>query len=149
MVVVTEEDTRRAMAELAEEDKYAALGLPRWISTAPVHVVVCTSEADYHARYNEPDKLEDGAEIDWPVPYWYVDAGATMMLLLQAAVDEGLGAGFFGVRKLSGLKELLGIPADVTPVGVVTIGHPAGEQPKGSASRGRKDRSQQVRWERW
>jgi nitroreductase len=114
-----------------------------------VHIVVCTSEEDYHARYNEPDKLEDGAEIDWPVPYWHVDAGASMMLLLLAAVDEGLGAGFFGVRRLSGLKELLGIPPNVTPVGVVTVGHPAGKQPKGSASRGRKDRSDQIRWERW
>lgn len=149
MVVVTDQAKRRDIAALADEERYAALGLPRWISSAPVHVVVCTSETDYHERYNEPDKLEEGAEIDWPVPYWHVDAGATMMLLLLAAVDAGLGAGFFGVRRLSGLKELLGIPDDVTPIGVVTIGHPRGEQPLGSASRGRKDRSHQVRWDRW
>lgn len=149
IVVVTDQRTRNDIAALADEEKYAALGLPRWISTAPVHVVVCTSEADYHERYNEPDKLEDGSEIDWPVPYWHVDAGAAMMLLLLAAVDEGLGAGFFGVRRLPGLKELLGIPEPVTPVGVVTIGYPVGRQPVGSASRGRKDRSRQVRWERW
>jgi FMN reductase [NAD(P)H] len=149
IVVVTDDETRRDIAALADEEKYAALGLPRWISTAPVHIVVCTSEADYHERYNEPDKLEGGSEIDWPVPYWHVDAGATMMLLLLAAVDEGLGAGFFGVRRLRGLKELLGIPDEATPVGVVTIGHPRAEQPVGSAARGRKDRSDQVRWERW
>lgn len=149
IVVVTDEETRRDIAALADEERYAALGLPRWISGAPVHIVVCTSEADYHERYNEPDKLEGGSEIDWPVPYWHVDAGATMMLLLLAAVDEGLGAGFFGVRRLGGLKERLGIPDEVTPVGVVTIGHPRGEQPRGSAARGRKDRSHQVRWERW
>ena len=150
VVVVTDPGTRRRIAELADEDRYAALGLPRWISSAPVHLVVCTSEADYRSRYKEPDKLEDGREIDWPVPYWHVDAGATMMLLLLAAVDEGLGAGFFGVRRLPGLQELLGIPDEVTPIGVVTVGHPAaGEQPKGSAERGRKKRSEKVRWERW
>jgi len=150
VVVVTDPGTRRRIAELADEDRYAALGLPRWISSAPVHLVVCTSEADYRSRYKEPDKLEDGREIDWPVPYWHVDAGATMMLLLLAAVDEGLGAGFFGVRRLPGLQELLGIPDEVTPIGVVTLGHPAaGEQPKGSAERGRKKRSEKVRWERW
>lgn len=148
-IVVTGTPTRRAIAELADEENYAALGLPRWISGAPVHIVVCDSEADYHARYNEPDKLEGGKEIDWPVPYWHIDAGAMMMLLLLAAVDEGLGAGFFGVRRLRGLRELLGIPDDVTPIGVVTVGHPAGEQPKGSAKRGRKAPAHVIRWERW
>ena len=148
-VVVTESATRRAIADLADEDRYAELGLPRWISGAPVHIVVCDSEADYHARYNEPDKLEDGEEIEWPVPYWHIDAGAMMMLLLLSAVDEGLGAGFFGVRRLLGLKELLGIPEHVTPIGVVTVGHRAGAQPRGSAKRGRKPKTDVIRWERW
>ena len=149
LVVVTDEAMRGRIAALADEEHYAALGLPRWISKAPVHIVVCTSEADYHARYNEPDKLEDGHEIDWPVAYWDVDAGATMMLALLAAVDEGLGAGFFGVRRLPGLRDLLGIPPEVTPIGVVTIGHPQGDQPSGSASRGRKSHEHAVRWEHW
>jgi len=58
-----------------------------------VHVLVCTREDDYHDRYRQPDKLEDGQEIDWPVPFWFVDAGAALMLLLLAAIDEGLAAG--------------------------------------------------------
>ena len=55
-------------------------------------------------------------EIDWPVPYWFVDAGAAMMLLMLAAVDEGLGSGVFGLaQRLGGapLWELLGIADDV------------------------------------
>src|ERR1035437_1866397 len=33
-------------------------------------------------RYREPDKLmDDGSEIEWPVPYWWVDIGATMMVV--------------------------------------------------------------------
>lgn len=150
LVVVTDRATRAAIAELGDEQHYVADGFPAWMSGAPVHVVVCVSEADYHARYREPDKLEeDGSEMDWPVPYWYVDVGATLMLLLLAAVDEGLGAGFFGLHRLPGLKELLGIPDDVTPIGVVTMGHPAPEQRQGSARRGRKPLEQVVHRERW
>jgi nitroreductase len=149
-VVVTEEATRRKMARLADEDEYVRAGLPPWISRSPVHVVVCTSEQTYHERYREPDKVQDdGSEIDWPVPYWYVDAGAAMMLLLLAAVDEGLGAGFFGFHRLPGLRELLGIPPEVMPIGAVTLGYPEGEQPRGSASRGRRSTREVIHWERW
>ena len=149
-VVVTEQELRSRIAELAEEEHYVSLGFPPWISKAPVHVVVCTREDDYHNRYREPDKVEDdGSEIEWPVPYWYVDAGASLMLLLLGAVDEGLGAGFFGVHRLPGLQELLGLPRDVTPVGIVTLGFAAPDQPQGSARRGRKPLAHAVRWERW
>lgn len=149
-VVVTSRETRHALAQLADEERYAASGLPRWISAAPVHVVVCTSEADYHARYREPDKLQDdGTEIDWPIPYWWVDAGAAMMLLLLAAVDHGLGAGFFGVHRFEGINEVLGLPPDINPIGVVTMGYAAEDQPLGSARRGWKPFEDVVRWEGW
>lgn len=150
LVVVTEEATRRAIAELGDETEYVAQGFPRWISVAPAHIVVGVKEADYHSRYREPDKLKEaGTEIDWPVPYWYIDGGATLMLLLLAAVDEGLGAGFFGIHRLAGLQELLGMPSDVMPLGVVTIGHAAPEQRLGSARRGRRPRPDVVKSERW
>ena len=149
-VVVTNAATRRAIADLADEDEYVKAGLPPWISRSPVHVVVCTSERVYHERYQEADKVtEEGEEIEWPVPYWYVDAGASMMLLLLAAVEEGLGAGFFGVHRLPGLQELLAIPDDVTPIGAVTLGYPEGRQPRGSSSRGRRHPSEAIRWESW
>ena len=150
LVVVTEEETRRRLAELAGEPEYVALGFDPWISRAPVHIVVCTREDDYHERYREPDKLqEDGTEIDWPVPYWYVDAGAAMMVLMLAAVDEGLASGVFGVLDWQPLKELLGIPADVKPLAILTIGKQAPETQKGSARRGWKPLDEVVRWEHW
>lgn len=150
LVVVTEQKKRTAIARLGGEDRYVADGFPPWMSVAPVHVVVCVCEADYHARYQEPDKLnEDQTEIEWPIPYWYVDAGATLMLVLLAVVEEGLGAGFFGVHRLEGINELLGIPPEVTPIGVVTIGHPAPEQRQGSARRGWKPLEQVVHREHW
>jgi nitroreductase len=155
LVVVTGAETRRRIAELAGEPEYVAAGFEPWVSRAPVHVVVCTREEDYHERYRQPDKLRDGGEIEWPVPYWYVDAGAALMLLLLAAIDEGLGAGVFGVLapEVPKLKELLGIPADVHFVGIVTLGHAAADPRRSEGSsrltQARKPLESLVRWERW
>jgi nitroreductase len=89
------------------------------------------------------------------VPYWFVDAGAALMLLLLAAVDEGLAAGVSGVpgETAAGLRESFGVPEDVTPVALVTVGVPAPD-PGWSAVTSRRTmprrRSEQVvRWERW
>jgi FMN reductase [NAD(P)H] len=155
LVVVTEEETRHRIAELAHESEYVERGFEPWISRAPVHVVVGMREDDYHDRYQQPDKLlEDGSEISWHVPWWWVDAGKAMMLLLLAAIDEGLGAGLFGLFPAENnerLRELLGVPEDVTVVGVATIGHATPETRRGS-SRPKfpwKPLEEVVRWEHW
>ncbi len=149
-VVVTDEDTRGEIAELGNESHYVAEGFDPWMSRAPVHVVVCADERAYHARYREPDKTDDdGREMEWPVPYWHVDAGAALMLLLLAAVDEGLAAGLFGVHRLPGLRDLLSIPDGVHPIGVVTLGHPAPDRRSGSLDRGWRDLDEVVAWGRW
>jgi nitroreductase len=148
-VVVTGAGTRRAIARLAGEDRYVDRGFEPWISVAPVHVVICTSESAYRDRYRQPDKLGPDAELDWPVPYWWVDAGAALMAVLLAAVDEGLAAGFLGSHSVPGLGSLLAVPDDVKPIGVVTIGHPAPDRRSGSLARGRRPASQVVHRERW
>jgi nitroreductase len=148
-VVVTEAPTRSAIARLANEDEYVAAGFDPWLSRAPVHVVVCTSEAAYRSRYSEPDKGGAADAHEWPVPYWYVDAGASLMLLLLAAVDEGLAAGFAGSHSLGGIAELLGIPPAVTPIGLVTLGYPAPDRRSGSLARGWKPFDGVVHRERW
>jgi nitroreductase len=149
-VVVTAPELRSAIARLAGEEGYVAAGFHPWISRAPVHIVVCVSEADYHRRYREPDKVDpSGNEIDWPVPFWWVDAGASLMAVLLAAVDEGLGAGFLGVHSIPGLRELLGIPSEVSTIGVVTVGHPAPDRRSGSLARGNRPERQVVHRERW
>jgi len=150
LVVVTSAENRKAIAELAGEPDYVAAGFDPWISKAPVHFVICTSEADYHRRYQEPDKVDSGGrEMTWPIPFWWVDAGATMMLLLLAAVDEGLAAGLLGVHSIPGLRTALGIPDEVSPIGVVTVGHPAPDRKSGSLKRGWKNEADVVHRERW
>jgi len=59
LVVVTEPETRAALARLAGEKEYVAAGGQAWISTAPVHVFVGTREESYHERYRKPDKLRE------------------------------------------------------------------------------------------
>ena len=155
LVVVTEPETRRRIAAAAAEEELAQQGRPRWKADAPVHIVVCTSEDDYRARYRQPDKLRltGGTERTWPVPYWYVDAGAAMMILMLAAVDEGLAAAVFGVVDVAALKALLGIPDGVHFVAVVTVGHPVDDAyPEAATSRfreRRRPRGEVVHWERW
>ena len=72
-----------------------------------------------------------------------------MMLLLLAAVDEGLAACFMGIHRLEGIRDLLGIPSEVTPVGVVTLGYPAADRRSSSLAKGWKPLDQVVHWDRW
>jgi len=157
-VVVTDPDTRGRIAELAGEERYyTSSGFEPWISRAPVHIVVAMREDDYHDRYTKPDKLEaaGGEEIEWRVPWWWVDAGKAIMLLLLAAIDEGLGAGLFGLvgDDNDRLRELLGMPDDFEIVGVVTVGHrapePNEERRKARLRKARRPLEEVVRWERW
>jgi nitroreductase len=149
-VVVTEPELRREIARLCDEEFYVAAGMHPFISSAPVLVVPCTSEAAYHRRYQEQDKVQDdGTEIHWPIPYWYMDIGCAVMTLLLAVVDEGLAAGFAGAGDYDEMRALLGIPPDVTPVGVIPIGHPAHDVPSPSLKRGRKLLESVVHRERW
>ena len=111
-VVVTDKGKKVEIAALCGEKSYAESGFHPFISGAPVLIVPCTNEAAYHRRYQEePDKLrQDGSEIDWPVPYWFMDIGAAIMVILLAAVDEGLAAGFAGVWNLDELRDHFGHP---------------------------------------
>lgn len=156
LVVVEDADARRELARLAGEDEYVAMGLEPWISAAPVHVVVGVREESYHERYTKPDKLNDeGEEIGWPAPYWYVDSGSLFMLLQLAALDEGLATGIYGVTPdvVPALKELVGMPDDVHFTCVITIGKlppDADDSPLVSRlSQARLPLEELVHWERW
>jgi nitroreductase len=150
VVVVTDRSTREAIAAIADEPSYVDAGFDPWISRAPAHLVVCVSEQVYRDRYAEPDKLgADGTPIKWPVPYWWVDAGAAMMAVLLAAVDEGLAAGFLGVHAVPDLATLLAIPGHYTPIGVLTVGHPAQDRRSASLDRPRKTPEDALFHDRW
>ena len=149
LVVVTDAERRRRLAEILEERS--------WVRDAPVLVVVCVREDDYHDRYREPDKLAltGGVEIEWPIPFWHFDAGAAAMLILLAAIDEGYAAGLFGVfvEALPAFRAELGRPEDVMISCCITIVRPADDDEVSATSsrltRRRRPLGHIVRWERW
>jgi nitroreductase len=155
LVVVTDTEKRRAIADATGEAYYLEEGYAPWISGAAALVVVCTREQDYHDRYRQPDKLVQGEEIEWPVPFWWVDAGKAAMLVLLAAIDEGLAGGVFGIdgEGIEKVRRLLRLPDDVEIVEVVTLGYPGEDTASGRlSSRGtspRKPLESLIRWERW
>lgn len=145
-ILVTSASQRLAIAEAAGEADYVERGFEPWLSVAPVHVVVAVDVARYRARYSEPDK---GGVESWTAPYWWVDAGAALMLLLLAAVEEGLGAGFLGSHAVVDLAAVLELPEHILPLGIVTIGHPSEADAVGSARRPRRAWDDVVHSERW
>jgi nitroreductase len=155
LIVVTEPERRHAIAKAVGEEFYVHQGFAPWISGAAALVAVATREGDYHDRYRQPDKLVEGEEIEWPVPYWYVDAGKAAMLILLAAIEEGLAAGVFGVpaENMERVRKLLKLPADVALVEVITIGLAAedtvSDRLSSRGTRPRRPLDELVRWESW
>ncbi|MFJ6675033.1 nitroreductase family protein [Actinosynnema sp. NPDC091369] len=125
------------------------------VKTAPVVVVAFAVKDAYLDRYAEPDKgWTDRSEDHWPVPFWYVDTGMAVLLVLQTAVDEGLGAVYFGIGAddFDPLREKYGVPADHVPIGAIAIGHGAEDEvPEGASARSRRRRpfEEAVRFGRW
>lgn len=98
----------------------------------PVLALALANKQAYLDRYSQPDKsiYGLGEESAWPVPYWDVDAGMAAMLLMLAAIDEGLACWFFGVD--AGEREVLehfGVPEAFHLVGIVGMGYPAPRDP--------------------
>jgi nitroreductase len=103
----------------------------------PVLILLLSNRTAYLTRYSAPDKAGFGLDQAerWPVPYWDIDAGMASMLILLAAVNEGLGAWFFGI--FAGEQEMLvrfGVPEEFKPIGVIRLGYPAPADP--NAARG-------------
>jgi len=109
--------------------------------TAPALIVCLSDRERYLDRYAEADKgWTDRDQSRWPVPYWDVDTGMAAMLILLTAVDQSLGACFFGVPPAvcPALLEHLAAPATRHVVGVISVGHPAPDRRSPSLRRGRR-----------
>jgi FMN reductase [NAD(P)H] len=151
LVVVTDPARRREVARIYGEDEYEPM-FGRWVSECAAQFIPCVSEEIYHRRYREPDKVDDaGREIEWPIPYWWVDIGATMQNVMLAAVNEGLGCGFIGADAtgIAALKGFLGIPDEFEPIGVMPVGRAVPDVRSPSLKRGWAAFGDFARWDRW
>ncbi|MDH4077564.1 MAG: nitroreductase family protein [Acidimicrobiia bacterium] len=124
----------------------------RWqgLLRAPVLVLVTTRPHRYVARYAEADKAATGRGASterWPVPYWFVDAGAVVQNLLLLAVDRGLGACLFGpFDHEPALARAFGLDEGERIVATVALGHPApGDEPGRSVHRPRPPIGEVIR----
>ncbi len=150
LIVITDPDRRREIAAICGEGGYVDADFGPWISECAAQFIPCVSEAIYHRRYHEPDKVDEGgAEIDWPIPYWWVDIGATMQTIMLAAVDAGLGCGFAGTDDVQAIKAALGLPDEFEPIGVMPVGIAVPDKRSPSLKRGWVPFEEFARWERW
>lgn len=126
----------------------------RWLAAnidAPAIVVVHSNEDAYLDRYAEPDKGLERSRESWPAPYWDIDAGFAAMLILLAAIDEGLGACFFGLpsERIDPYREAFAVPVEFKPIGAIAIGQPADAAEDLSAERKPLDEVLHLgRWDR-
>jgi nitroreductase len=123
----------------ADRERFWSVSTPpgqdttKWLAgmtKAPVIVVPHSHRDAYLDRYALPDKgWTDRDEARWPVPYWHIDTGMASLLILLGAVDEGLGACFFGIppAQLPGYREAFGVPEAYTPIGAITLGYKSPE----------------------
>jgi nitroreductase len=124
----------------------------RGLSSAPLLIMAFAHKDGYLDRYAEPDKgWTDRDESRWTAPYWFVDTGMAVLLMLQTAVDEGLGACFFGLpaERVEAAKAEFGVPTGFAPIGVVSVGYPRPDRKSPSLRRGRRGLGDVVHRGRW
>jgi len=126
----------------------------RWpgILKAPCIIVPLSHKDAYLDRYAEADKgFTDRSESRWAAPYWDIDTGMASLLMLLTAVDEGLGALFFGIQPQnhSGLRAAFAIPAAYSPIGAIAVGRRAPDELSPSLRRGRRPLDEVVHRGRW
>jgi nitroreductase len=87
-------------------------------------------------------------ELELAVGYWVQDCSAATENLLIAANALGLGAVWLGITPradwVTQTKALFGLPGNVVPLGMVSVGHPAEE--KEPADRYQAERVHHDKW---
>jgi nitroreductase len=119
--------------------------------TAPVVIVPMSCKRVYLDRYAQADKgWTDRDEARWPVPFWHIDTGMAALLILQTAVDEGLGAVYFGIvpEAVARFRSSFGVPDEQEPIGAIAIGYDAETEKRDLRSR-RRNMDDLVHYGRW
>lgn len=119
-IVVRDEKTKQNLGK-------AALG-QMYLASAPVVIVVTSDTSRSAARYGERGRKF----------YSILDGGFASMLILLSAVNEGLGAGFVGAFHDKKVQEVLDLPEEIRPIGIIPIGYCA-EGPHKVERRSKKD----------
>ncbi len=144
-IVVKNEDIKRKLGEAAGESYYDK----PFISSAPVILIPCGSEAQYVERYRAPDKVGPIGEIKFELPWWLIDAAFASLLIMLAVTDAGLGTCFVGAFERQPVREILAIPREYEPLALMPIGSPDKDKKSPSLKRGRKPVTAVVHYDHW
>jgi nitroreductase len=148
-------DTPETVAAFWEITRDPEFGWEHDVEVGPTTLVLPLPDpARYTERYSQPDKVRLGMDqqATWPVRFWEIDAAMAAMLMLLAAVDEGLGGWFFGISHGERpLLDGLGVPGGLRPIGVLGLGYRADdEEPSGSwTTRPRRRFDEQIHRNGW
>jgi len=129
----------------------ASAAVSESVMSAPLVIVPMSCKRVYLDRYALPDKgWADRDETRWPVPFWHIDTGMAALLILLTAVDEGLGALYFGIvpEAVGAFREAFGVPDDHEPIGAIAIGHDAEPAPRDLRAR-RRAAQDVIHYGRW
>jgi nitroreductase len=119
----------------------AAMAAPSASNNKPWHFVVVTQREtlDALADAHPYGKMLSQATLCIAVcgdpaisDYWVQDCSAATENLLVAAAALGLGAVWLGVHprddRIGFTRQILGIPENISPLNLISIGHPAEEK---------------------
>jgi nitroreductase len=148
LVLDTPEDVARFRESCRLPD-----GSPDYLAArveAPLLIVAHSNKSAYLDRYAQADKgYDDRSDAWWPVPYWDIDTGMAALLILQTAVDNGLGACFFGLPKdrIPDYRAAFGVPEEFHPIGAISIGY--SDEPVRDLRARRKSQDDVIHRGRW
>ena len=135
-VVVTDKD------KIAEV--FAAGPRSGMFTTAGAVIVVCGQTTMMRKPFGQPD----GPETEVENIFWYEDCSAAAENILLAAHALGLGAvwtaGYPAMERITPIAAALGIPANIVPLCVISVGVPA-ENPEPKD----KWKPENIHWEQW
>ena len=117
-------ETLDKISNLFHEIKYIEECNDPWISHSVALFFILLNEDAYHQRYSKSDKAKAVNSKDWDVPYWFVDAGASMMNCMLLIEEKGLSSGFMGLHNTDRkeVNKLLNIPENYLVIGLITAG---------------------------
>src|ERR671912_1226152 len=119
---------------IKEDLAHAALD-QMFVAQAPLVIVVVSDVRRSARRYGER-----GVRF-----FSIIDGAFVAMLILLAVVDEGLGACFVGSFYDEEVQEVLNLPQDVRPIGIIPIGYCA----EGPRRFPRRSRAQIIHCDRY
>jgi nitroreductase len=142
------------LTDAADRERFwsvAGAAIASSAQTAPLVIVPMSCKRVYLDRYAQADKgWTDRDEARWPVPFWHIDTGMAALLILQTAVDEGLGAVYFGIvpAAVARFRSTFAVPDDHEPIGAIAIGYD-GETEKRDLRSKRRNLDDLVHYGRW